>query len=111
MPHIIEAIYQDVPFVLVNQTISTLVMDRPEKCNAMNEGLLFNLEAFFSAPYEGIRVPILTGIAGHCGSGLDLSEHLYRTLEENFSTRTTGILSQIKSNLADCPSFQCCVLR
>ena len=102
---------KDVPCVSVNQTIATLGMNRPEKYDAMNEGLLFALEAFFSAPPEGIKVAILTGTAGHYRSGLDLSEHLYRTPEENFSTRTTGILSRKKSSLADWPSFQCCVLR
>ena len=64
-------------------SIATLTMNRPDKRNAMCEALLQALEAFFSAPPKGVRVVILTGTAGHFCSGLDLSEHVHRSAEDN----------------------------
>ena len=58
-------------------------MDRPEKRNAMCEELLGALDAFCAALPKDIRVVILTGTAGHFCSGLDLSEHVRRSAEEN----------------------------
>ena len=63
--------------------IATLTMNRPDKRNAMCEALLNALDAFFSAPPKDVRVVILTGTAGHYCSGLDLSEHVHRSAEEN----------------------------
>lgn len=67
----------------VDGPIATLTMNRPDKRNAMCEALLQALEAFFSAPPKGVRVVILTGTAGHFCSGLDLSEHVHRSAEDN----------------------------
>jgi enoyl-CoA hydratase/carnithine racemase len=67
----------------VNDTIATLTMNRPDKRNAMCEELLNELDAFFSKPPKGVRVVIITGTAGHYCSGLDLSEHVHRSAEEN----------------------------
>lgn len=67
----------------ISGTIATLTMDRPDKRNAMCEELLGALDAFYSAPPKDVRVVILTGTAGHYCSGLDLSEHVQRTPEEN----------------------------
>ncbi|WP_146346356.1 crotonase/enoyl-CoA hydratase family protein [Falsiphaeobacter marinintestinus] len=67
----------------VTDSIATITMTRPGKRNAMCEELLLALDAFFSAPPEGVRVVILTGTAGHFCSGLDLSEHVHRSAEEN----------------------------
>lgn len=61
--------------------IATLVMNRPDKRNAMNDDLLAAIEAFFAAPPAGTRVVVLTGTAGHYCSGLDLSEHVARDAE------------------------------
>lgn len=69
--------------VEVDGVIATLTMNRPGKRNAMCEELLNALDAFFSAPPEEVRVVILTGIEGHYCSGLDLSEHVHRSAEEN----------------------------
>ena len=69
--------------VEVDGVIATLTMNRPGKRNAMCEELLNALDAFFSAPPEDVRVVILTGIEGHYCSGLDLSEHVHRSAEEN----------------------------
>jgi len=62
---------------------ATLTMNRPDKRNAMCEALLLAIDAFFSAPPKDVRVVILTGTAGHYCSGLDLSEHVHRSAEEN----------------------------
>ncbi|MDE4141995.1 MULTISPECIES: crotonase/enoyl-CoA hydratase family protein [Rhodobacterales] len=67
----------------INDSIATLTMNRPDKRNAMCEELLEALDAFFSAPPKEVRVVILTGTAGHFCSGLDLSEHVHRSAEEN----------------------------
>ena len=67
----------------INDSIATLTMNRPDKRNAMCEELLEALDAFFSAPPKEERVVILTGTARHCCSGLDLSEHVHRSAEEN----------------------------
>ncbi len=61
--------------------IATLVMNRPDKRNAMNDDLLAAIEAFFAGPPPGTRVVVLTGTAGHYCSGLDLSEHVARDAE------------------------------
>lgn len=67
----------------IEGAIATLTMNRPDKRNAMCEELLLAIDAFFSKPPEGVRVVILTGTAGHYCSGLDLSEHVHRSAEEN----------------------------
>ncbi|MEP0156957.1 crotonase/enoyl-CoA hydratase family protein [Pseudophaeobacter sp.] len=69
--------------IQIVDTIATLTMNRPDKRNAMCEELLMALDAFFSAPPKEVRVVILTGTAGHFCSGLDLSEHVHRSAEEN----------------------------
>lgn len=67
----------------IDGLVATLTMNRPDKRNAMCEELLNAIEAFFTAPPKDVRVVILTGTAGHFCSGLDLSEHVHRTPEEN----------------------------
>ena len=68
--------------VEVDGGIATLTMDRPAKRNAMSDGLLAELDAFFSNPPEGVRCVVLTGSGGHYCSGLDLSEHVARDAEQ-----------------------------
>ena len=67
--------------VEIDGPIATLTMNRPDKRNAMCDGLLEEIEAFFTRPPEGVKVAILTGTAGHYCSGLDLSEHVARDAE------------------------------
>ncbi|MGC1506263.1 MAG: crotonase/enoyl-CoA hydratase family protein [Sulfitobacter sp.] len=67
----------------IDAAIATLTMNRPDKRNAMCEELLMAIDGFFSAPPKGVRVVIITGTAGHYCSGLDLSEHVHRSAEEN----------------------------
>lgn len=68
--------------VEIDDAIAILTMNRPEKRNAMSDALLAELGTFFAAPPKGVRVVILTGIAGHFCSGLDLAQHVERNSEE-----------------------------
>jgi len=61
--------------------VATLTMNRPDKRNAMSDGLLAALDGFFSAPPKDVRAVVLTGTAGHFCAGLDLSEHVSRDAE------------------------------
>jgi len=78
--------------------IAILEMNRPDKRNAMNETLLVALEGFFADPPEGVRVVVLTGIAGHYCAGLDLDEHVSRSAEQNLhhSRRWHRLMDQIQ---------------
>ncbi|WP_192965926.1 crotonase/enoyl-CoA hydratase family protein [Phycobacter azelaicus] len=82
----------------IEDSIATLTMNRPDKRNAMCEELLEALDAFFSAPPKDVRVVILTGTAGHFCSGLDLSEHVHRSAEENLyhSRQWHGVMEKIQ---------------
>ena len=62
-------------------SVAILTMNRPDKRNAMSEDLLDALDAFFSAPPDGVRAVVLKGTVGHYCSGLDLSEHKSRDAE------------------------------
>lgn len=64
--------------VEIDGDIATLIFDRPEKRNAMNDALVDALDQFFSHPPEGISAVILRGEGGHFCSGLDLAEHEHR---------------------------------
>ncbi|MEL0436083.1 crotonase/enoyl-CoA hydratase family protein [Phycobacter sp. K97] len=82
----------------IEDSIATLTMNRPDKRNAMCEELLEALDAFFSAPPKEVRVVILTGTAGHFCSGLDLSEHVHRSAEDNLyhSRQWHGVMEKIQ---------------
>jgi enoyl-CoA hydratase/carnithine racemase len=84
--------------ISVEGTIATLTINRPDKRNAMCEALLDDLDAFFSNPSKQVRVVILTGTAGHYCSGLDLSEHVHRSAEENLhhSRAWHGVMEKIQ---------------
>ena len=62
----------------IDGDIATLTFDRPEKRNAMNDKLVSELDAFFSAPPKDVNAVILRGSGGHFCSGLDLAEHEHR---------------------------------
>lgn len=64
--------------VSIDGDIATMVFDRPEKRNAMNEQLVSELDMFFSKPPRGVNAVILRGEGGHFCSGLDLAEHEHR---------------------------------
>ena len=84
--------------ISVEGTIATLTINRPDKRNAMCEALLDDLDAFFTNPPKQVRVVILTGTAGHYCSGLDLSEHVHRSAEENLhhSRAWHGVMEKIQ---------------
>ena len=84
--------------VEIADRIATITMDRAEKRNAMGNQLLEELDAFFSSPPADVKVAILTGTAGHYCSGLDLSEHVSRTAEENLhhSRHWHGVMDKIE---------------
>ncbi|MTI15923.1 crotonase/enoyl-CoA hydratase family protein [Rhodobacteraceae bacterium RKSG542] len=73
--------HSDILKVAVDGAIATLTMNRPQKRNAMSDGLLLEIDRFFSNPPEGVRAVVLTGSGGHFCSGLDLSEHVARDAE------------------------------
>lgn len=82
----------------IDGAIAVLTMNRPDKRNAMNDTLLAELDAFFSAPPEGVKVVVLTGTAGHYCSGLDLSEQVQRDAEGTMrhSRNWHGVMDKIQ---------------
>ncbi len=62
--------------------ISELCLIREDKRNAMSDGLLAEIEAFYNTLPKETRVVILHGRGGHYCSGLDLSEHVSRSAED-----------------------------
>lgn len=82
----------------VDGHIARLTINRPDKRNAMSDALLNALDAFFSQPPESVRVVVLAGTAGHFCSGLDLSEHVLRSAEENLhhSRHWQGVMDKIQ---------------
>lgn len=65
----------------IDGPVATLTMNRPEKRNAMSDGLIAELDSFFSNVPEGVKAVVIAGTAGHYCSGLDLSEHVARDAE------------------------------
>lgn len=45
--------------VEVDGDIATLIFDRPEKRNAMNDALIDDLDQFFSHPPEGVNLSLI----------------------------------------------------
>ncbi|MFC3615347.1 crotonase/enoyl-CoA hydratase family protein [Lutimaribacter marinistellae] len=76
--------------------IATITFDRPDKRNAMNDKLVAELDAFFSAPPEGVNAAILRGAGGHFCAGLDLAEHEHREpIEGVFHSRNWHRVSDL----------------
>lgn len=61
--------------------IAVLTLNRPDKRNAMSDGLLAEIDGFFRTPPDGVRVAVIAGAGGHYCAGLDLSEHVSRDAE------------------------------
>ncbi|MFD1794524.1 crotonase/enoyl-CoA hydratase family protein [Paracoccus aurantiacus] len=66
----------------VDGAVATVTLTRPDKRNAMSDGLIAAIENAYSTMPKEVRVVILTGAGGHYCSGLDLSEHVDRSAEE-----------------------------
>lgn len=58
--------------------IAHLVLNRPEKRNALNDALIEALDAYFSAVPVTARAIVVSGAGGHFSSGLDLGEQVHR---------------------------------
>ena len=58
--------------------VTHLVLNRPDKRNALNDDLIAALDAFFSAVPAEARAIVISGQGGHFSSGLDLSQHVMR---------------------------------
>ncbi|GEO80231.1 crotonase/enoyl-CoA hydratase family protein [Pararhodospirillum oryzae] len=59
-----------------------LALIREDKRNAMSDGLLAEIERFYTTLPSEVRVVVLHGRGGHYCSGLDLAEHVSRSAEE-----------------------------
>ncbi|MCI5041199.1 MAG: crotonase/enoyl-CoA hydratase family protein [Donghicola eburneus] len=66
----------------IDGQIAELALIREDKRNAMSDGLLAEIEAFYSGLPSDVRVVILHGTGGHFCAGLDLAEHVSRSAEE-----------------------------
>ena len=55
--------------IAVDGAIALLTMNRPDKRNAMSDGLLAGIDGFFRAPPSGVRVAVLHGAGGHYCAG------------------------------------------
>jgi enoyl-CoA hydratase/carnithine racemase len=80
--------------------IAHLVLNRPNKRNALNDALIAALDAYFAAVPETVRVVIISGEGGHFSSGLDLSEQVHRQpLEVMAHSRNWHrVMAQIQSS-------------
>lgn len=54
--------------------VAVLRLSRPAKRNALNDPTVLGLEAFFSAPPDGVSAVVLDAEGEHFSAGLDLSE-------------------------------------
>lgn len=64
--------------------VTVLTLQRAAKRNAINDALLHELDAFFSAVPEGTRALVLQGAGDHFCAGLDLAERLSRPKRSPF---------------------------
>jgi enoyl-CoA hydratase/carnithine racemase len=71
--------------IRVSENIAYLTLTRPDKRNALNDGTIDALDAFFAAPPKSVRVVILSGQGEHFSAGLDLSEHVARSPQDNMA--------------------------
>lgn len=69
----------------IDGDIATIVFNRPDKRNAMNDALIDALDRFFSEPPKGVSAVILWAEGWHFCSGLDLAEHEHRAPVEGVS--------------------------
>jgi (methylthio)acryloyl-CoA hydratase len=59
-------------------SVALVGLNRPDKRNAINDIMIEDLLAFFSAPPKDVRAAVLFGHGPHFSAGLDLSEHRER---------------------------------
>ena len=54
--------------------IGVLLLNRPDKRNALSDAMVGELDAFFNAPPAGVKAVVLHGAGEHFCAGLDLAE-------------------------------------
>ena len=59
--------------------IAEIVLARPDKRNAVNEGMVREIGAFFADPPAVVRAAVLVAEGDHFCAGLDLDDHSRRT--------------------------------
>jgi len=62
--------------------VAILRLSRPEKRNALDDGTVLGIEAFFSSLPDGIKAAVIHGAGEHFSAGLDLSELSERNTAE-----------------------------
>jgi enoyl-CoA hydratase/carnithine racemase len=62
--------------------IAILRLSRPEKRNALDDGTILGIEAFFSGLPDGIKAAVIHGAGEHFSAGLDLGELTERNTAE-----------------------------
>lgn len=84
----------------VDGAIAVLTLNRPDKRNAMSDGLLAQIDDFFCAPPKDVRVAVITGSGGHYCAGLDLSEHVARDAEGTLhhSRSWHGVMDRVQGS-------------
>jgi enoyl-CoA hydratase/carnithine racemase len=63
----------------IDGPVAVLTLNRPDKRNAINDGLIYALEAAIRRAAKEARVGIVHGNGKHFSAGLDLAEHLERS--------------------------------
>jgi enoyl-CoA hydratase/carnithine racemase len=71
--------------VSVDGPVATLRLARPERRNAVDEGLIRALGAFFESPPDGVRAAVLLAEGNHFCAGLDLAQEQSRTTFETMA--------------------------
>jgi enoyl-CoA hydratase/carnithine racemase len=68
----------DVVTISHRGSIAHVLLNRPEKRNALNDDLIAALDTFFAAVPKQTRAIVISGAGGHFSAGLDLSQHVAR---------------------------------
>jgi len=81
----VESLVASLPPSLVAErkgNVAILRLNRPHKRNALDDDTIAGIDAFFSAPLDGIGAVLLAGEGEHFSSGLDLNEINERDVAE-----------------------------
>ena len=79
-----------------------MVLNRPEKRNALSDDLIAALDRFFAQVPKGTRAIVLSGAGGHFSAGLDLSQHVARQLKRHFAVGIGKASVQQAERVAHC---------
>ncbi|MDB5896953.1 MAG: hypothetical protein JWP22_2100 [Ramlibacter sp.] len=70
--------------------IAVLMLNRPEKRNALSDELVLGLQSFFSSVPADVQGIVMHGAGEHFCAGLDLNELKETTVAESFETAQIG---------------------